>query len=119
MSLRKLAIGLLTGTAAVALAVPAGSALTIAAGGGARVAERAAATEASAAQLLDPAYLARGMCGTHGKNRGGFFKPRVLLAAATGGAQEMTREAQTDVPLWNFLGDLTYPITTKDEMAQR
>jgi tetratricopeptide (TPR) repeat protein len=119
MSLRKLAIGLLTGTAAVALAVPAGSALTFAAGG-ARVAERAA-DAGTAAQLLDPTYVARGLCGAAGKKRSAFFKPGILLAAAGDTAQQAAASAaeDDDVPLWNFLGDLSYSITTKDEMAQR
>ncbi|HET6520238.1 MAG TPA: hypothetical protein VFG47_10545, partial [Geminicoccaceae bacterium] len=120
MTFRKLAIGLLMGTAAVALAVPAKESLTATADRADAAGGATATTEATAAQLLDPAYVARGMCGIHGKNRGALFKPRVLLAAATGGTQETLQEAgDEDVPLWNFLGDLTYPITTKDELAQR
>jgi tetratricopeptide (TPR) repeat protein len=39
-----------------------------------------------------------------------------VLAAAGAEAPE---KAEEEVPLWDFLGDLSYPITTRDELAQR
>jgi tetratricopeptide (TPR) repeat protein len=73
-----------------------------------------AANETRAAELFDPAYLARGLCGARGKARTAFFKPKLLQVAARAG-----EAGGADPPLWNFLGELTYPVTTDSPMAQR
>jgi tetratricopeptide (TPR) repeat protein len=70
--------------------------------------------EADVTQLLDPAYIAAGVCGMGSKRASG-LKP-VQLAMA--GALAATAADQAP-PLWDNLGDLSYPISTRDEMAQR
>jgi tetratricopeptide (TPR) repeat protein len=73
----------------------------------------AVAKRGDPAQLLDPGYVAAGVCGK-GQKRAGAFKP--MRVAMVGSALAAIDQAP---PLWDNLGDLSYPITTKDEMAQR
>jgi tetratricopeptide (TPR) repeat protein len=103
-------------SALLMVATVAGGALALTA----LVSERAPATviDRQAAQLLDPAYLARGLCGGRGERQSRFLKPELLMAAATAAQPERPAERE-DPPLWNSLGDLTYPITTSSEAAQR
>jgi tetratricopeptide (TPR) repeat protein len=73
----------------------------------------AVANRGDPAQLLDPGYVAAAVCGK-GQQRAGAFKPMRL--AMVGSALAATGQAP---PLWDNLGDLSHPITTTDEMAQR
>jgi len=71
---------------------------------------------ARVSELVDPAFIARSVCGPSGA-RAGMFRPRVQLAAAS--ATRIEAGDDDGPPLWDNLGDLTYPITTADELAQR
>ncbi|MDX6750212.1 hypothetical protein SH611_10380 [Geminicoccaceae bacterium 1502E] len=66
-------------------------------------------------QLLDPASVARGVCGPQDRKRSTFFKPGfVQLAAAT----QATGARDADAEPWNFLGDLSWKVTaTPDAQA--
>ena len=67
-------------------------------------------------ELLDPTLIARTLCGAHGQERGGFFRPEFQLALA---GKANAREAADDgPPLWDNLGDYSYKISTEDPMAQ-
>jgi len=71
--------------------------------------------QADVTQLLDPGYIAAGVCGMGAKRTNG-FKPMQLAMA--GSALAATAADQVP-PLWDDLGDLSHPISTRDEMAQR
>ncbi|WP_207483931.1 tetratricopeptide repeat protein [Arenibaculum pallidiluteum] len=117
MNARIYAVGLLMGAASVALAAPIARSPTVDAGESGTIADDAE----NAALLLDPAFLAGGICGGGAANPGAFFKPRLILAAAQAGTQPAATAVvgEKPVPLWNFLGDLTYPVTTAQQDAQR
>ena len=102
MSTNKLRVAFLLSTALVAsgMLVGRGSAVT---------------EGADVTQLLDPAYIAAGVCGMGAKKASG-LKP-VQLAMA-GSALAATAAGQAP-PLWDNLGDLSHPISTRDDMAQR
>jgi tetratricopeptide (TPR) repeat protein len=97
-------------------------ATTVAVAGGLAVATDPpgrAAADAKVAQLFDPAYIGRTVCGGDRNARSHFFKPGLFVAAANAAEAEPAGAADDGPPLWNFLGESTYPITTKNEMAQR
>ena len=110
----KFRTGLLV-TSALATTAAVGG-LAVATGTVGRAAPSAA--EAEVAQLFDPAYLGRRVCGADGKARSQFFKPGLFVSVANAAETEPAAAADDGPPLWNFLGDSTYPITTKDETAQ-
>ena len=69
----------------------------------------------SVSELLDPGAIAAGVCGMN-RERTGAFKPmRVALATPA----EAIAESAEGPPLWDGLGNLSYPITTSSDMAQR
>ena len=104
MSAYKLAFAVLTTTAL------AGSTLSSAGGTG-------AASAPGIAELLDPAAVALNTCGPIPKRRTEMFKPGFQLAVAEAAA---TRQATSDAPpLWDDLGALTWPVTTRSGTAQR
>ena len=104
MSAYKLAFAVLTTTAL------AGSTLSSAGGTG-------AASTPGIAELLDPAAVALNTCGPIPKRRTEMFKPGFQLAVAEAAA---TRQATSDAPpLWDDLGALTWPVTTRNGTAQR
>ena len=74
----------------------------------------AVAERADPAQLLDPGYVAAGVCGK-GEERAGAFKPMRL--AMIGSAAAATSEQAP--PLFDDLGDHGHQVTTADPMAQR
>ena len=104
MSAYKLAFAVLTTTAL------AGSTLSSAGGAG-------TASAPGIAELLDPAAVALNTCGPIPKRRTEMFKPGFQLAVAEAAA---TRQATSDAPpLWDDLGALTWPVTTRSGTAQR
>jgi tetratricopeptide (TPR) repeat protein len=66
------------------------------------------------AQLLDPGYVAAGVCGK-GQQRAGAFRLK-RLAMISPAAAATTEQAP---PLFDNLGDHTHRVTTDDAMAQR
>jgi tetratricopeptide (TPR) repeat protein len=69
----------------------------------------------SVSELLDPGAIAAGVCGMGGE-RATAFKPMQLALATPADAIPDSGESP---PLWEGLGDLSYPITTDSDMAQR
>ena len=102
MASRKLKLALLLGTGLVA-------------GGGIVAWSASAPAESEAAQLLDPSYVAAGVCG-RGSRHAAAFKPLRLALIARAAAAET---ADQPPPLWDGLGDLSYRVTTGSEQAQR
>ncbi len=88
----------------------AGSTLTSAGGAG-------AGNPSGIAELLDPAAVARHACGPIPKRRTEMFKPGFQLAVAQ--AATAAQPAADAPPLWDNLGSLSWPVTTKSEAAQR
>ena len=70
----------------------------------------------AAAQLLDPAYVARQACGPV-KRKSEFFNPGFQIAAAQAATQENGQAAAPK--LYDDLGTLTDPVTTRAPDAQR
>jgi tetratricopeptide (TPR) repeat protein len=69
-----------------------------------------------AASLLDPAYVARSVCGPTPQRRTEVFKPGFQLAAGGSGT---AAPAEAGPRLRDDLGSLTFPVTTADPEAQR
>ncbi len=111
---------LLKGTTALAGLFAAGFALSVSIEqrGDKAGADFAAETERERmlAELLDPALIARTLCGSHGQARGGFFRPEFRLALA--GAAKADAPKEDGPPLWDNLGDYSYSITTDNPKAQ-
>lgn len=78
-------------------------------------AEVPAAAAGGAADLLDPAYVARQVCGPIPTQRTELYKPGFQMAAAAGGA---AAGGETGPPLYDTLGRLTYPVSTRSADAQ-
>jgi tetratricopeptide (TPR) repeat protein len=76
--------------------------------------DRAASDRDAVSQLIDPAAIAAGVCGRSDRHAT-TFKPMQLAMVSP--AEAVTGAA--DPPLWEGLGNLSYPITTDSEMAQR
>jgi tetratricopeptide (TPR) repeat protein len=92
-----------------------GSTLAGAATFGATTAQAAEAR--SAAQLLDPAYMAANICTPIPARRTELYKPGYQLTAAQAGS---TAAAATEAPvLYEELGTLSYTVTTRAPGAQR
>jgi tetratricopeptide (TPR) repeat protein len=66
-------------------------------------------------ELLDPGAIAAGVCGMGGQQVSGFKPMRLALATPA----EAIADSAAGPPLWEGLGDLSYPITTDSDMAQR
>jgi tetratricopeptide (TPR) repeat protein len=66
-------------------------------------------------ELFDPAAIAAGVCGRSDRHAA-TFKPMQLAMASPADA---VADDPAGPPLWEGLGDLSYPITTDSEMAQR
>jgi tetratricopeptide (TPR) repeat protein len=66
-------------------------------------------------ELLDPAAIAAGACGRSDRHAA-TFKPMQLAMVSPAHA---VADDAADPPLWDGLGNLSYPITTASEMAQR
>jgi tetratricopeptide (TPR) repeat protein len=80
-------------------------------------APHAADTVSGPSQLLDPAYVAKQMCGAV-QRKAEFFKPGALIAVAqAAGAAGGTPSGSP--ALRNDLGTLTIPVTTRSAEAQR
>lgn len=77
----------------------------------------ASGAENTAAALLDPAYLARNVCGPIPQRRTELFKPGFQLAAGEvgGGAAAAGHGPR----LYTNLGSMTFPITTRSPETQR
>jgi hypothetical protein len=69
----------------------------------------------SVSELLDPGAIAAGVCGMNSERTGAFKPMRVALATPA----EAIADSGEGPPLWDGLGDLSYPITTSSDMAQR
>jgi tetratricopeptide (TPR) repeat protein len=104
MSVYRLTFAVLTTTAL------AGSTLTSAGGAG-------AGNPPGIAELLDPAAVARHVCGPTPKRPTEMFKPGFQLAVAQ--AATAAQPAAATPPLWDNLGGLSWPVTTKGGTAQR
>ena len=68
-----------------------------------------------ASELLDPAAIAAGVCGRSDRHAATFKPMQLALASPV----EALAGEPADPPLWEGLGDLSYPITTDSEIAQR
>ena len=68
-----------------------------------------------ASELLDPAAIAAGVCGRSDRHAATFKPMQLALASPV----EALAGEPADPPLWEGLGDLSYPITTDSDMAQR
>jgi tetratricopeptide (TPR) repeat protein len=79
------------------------------------VMQQAAPDQEPISELLDPGAIAAGVCGMGGE-RASAFKPMQMALATPAEAIADSGEAP---PLWDGLGHLSYPITTKNETAQR
>ena len=78
------------------------------------VEQTAPSPEDRLAEILDPAQMARTVCkGLRGANRSA-FKP-VRMASTTLPAET---QAEPLPPLWDDLGDFTFPVTTANAQAQ-
>ncbi len=102
----RLTFGLLLTTAL------AGSAMAPAGGADAR-------SPGGIAELLDPAAVARHVCGPMPKRRTEGFKPGFQLATAQDAALAEAKAPASAPPLFDNLGSLTWPVTTRSETAQR
>jgi tetratricopeptide (TPR) repeat protein len=69
----------------------------------------------SASELFDPGVIAAGVCGGSAKHAT-TFKPMQLALASPA---EGVAADSAGPPLWEGLGDLSHPISTDNEMAQR
>ncbi len=85
------------------------------AGGGIFAWSGTAPGESDVVRLLDPGYLASGLCG-HGNRRAGASQPLRLAMVTAAYAAETANDTP---PLWNGLGDLHHEVTTASKMAQR
>ena len=79
-------------------------------------AQTAVAAPGAAEMLLDPRLLGSGVCRSDPKDRrAAYQRQRQLVAAAT----ERFGAAEADAPpLWDNLGDLSWTITTDNDLAQ-
>lgn len=71
--------------------------------------------------LLNPALIARSLCGEQGKKRGVFFRPELLMALSPSAwAEEVEPEvaAEDDPPLYEGMGEHNFKITTRSDKAQ-
>ena len=75
----------------------------------------AAPNNASVSELIDPAAIAAGVCGGSEKHAT-TFKPAQLAMVSPA---EAVADDAADPPLWEGLGNLSYPITTDSDTAQR
>ena len=78
-----------------------------------------AATLAGIAELLDPAAVARHVCGPTSKRRTEGFKPGFQLATAQDAALAAAKVPASAPPLFDNLGSMSWPVTTRSETAQR
>jgi tetratricopeptide (TPR) repeat protein len=77
------------------------------------------AVAAGIAELLDPAAVARHLCGPTSKRRTEAFKPGFQLATAQDAAVAAAKAPPAVPPLFDNLGTLTWPATTRGGTAQR
>jgi tetratricopeptide (TPR) repeat protein len=91
--------------------------LTSALGAAALVASGVGAVpdDQAASELFDPRIVAAGVCGRGGEHATAFKPMQVALVSPAEGVAADPADTQ----LWEGLGDLSYPITTDSEMAQR
>lgn len=99
---------LMTGTAVAAL----GTALTLSA---LEIAP-ARAARAEAASLFDPAVMAGSRCGGGSAS---YMRMFSMLGMARLGALFGSSTPKTEVQLWEGLGTLSYPISTRNKLAQQ
>lgn len=66
-------------------------------------------------ELLDPAAVARTACGPQARKRAAFFRPGPIRIAA---ATQATAAGRSDARPWNFLGEMSWKITTAVPEAQ-
>jgi tetratricopeptide (TPR) repeat protein len=78
---------------------------------------RAVTGDRSASELFDPAYVAASACGRAGKSMRNAGPPPLVLAAL-GGSAAAAAEPESP-PLYEGLGDLSWPVTTSSELAQQ
>ncbi len=71
--------------------------------------------------LLNPAYMAGALCGPSGQKHGAFFKLSETTTALNWKFWKRNEQiAPADgPPLWDNLGDYSYPISTDSELAQK
>lgn len=69
-----------------------------------------------AAELLDPGYVAKSVCGPALRRKTEVFNPGFLLAATAAAAAAVPAAAEPD--LYGDLGSLTWKVTTKSPEAQ-
>lgn len=63
-------------------------------------------------QLLDPAFVARGICGPQDRRRSAFFRPGAMRLAAVAHKEKTGR---ADARPWNFLGEMSWKVTATPE----
>ncbi len=102
MANRKLKLALLLSTGLVA-------------GGGIFAWSAMAPDEGDVVRLLDPGYVATGLCGRGNRHAAAFQRMRLAMVTAAYAAET----ANETPPLWDGLGDLSHKITTRSELAQR
>lgn len=101
MANRKLKLALLLSTGLVA--------------GGAIMGRSAMAPdESDSVRLLDPGYVATALCGRGNRHASPFRLMRLAMVGPAAAAEV----ADAPPPLWDGLGDLSYPVTTGSAMAQ-
>ncbi len=70
--------------------------------------------------LLNPAYMSAALCGKTGQQHGVLFKvPETMTALNWKFWQRSTPAPADGPPLWDNLGDYSYPISTKVPLAQQ
>ncbi len=71
--------------------------------------------ESDVVRLLDPGYVAAGVCGRGNRHASAFQLMRLAMVPPAHAAEV----ADAPPPLWDGLGDLGYRVATGSEMAQR
>src|SRR5919106_21398 len=79
------------------------------------VTQKAGPDQEAVSELLDPGAIAAGVCGGSVKHASA-FKPMQLALASPA---EAVADDPAGPPLWEGLGNLSYPITTASDLAQR
>jgi tetratricopeptide (TPR) repeat protein len=77
---------------------------------------RAVSEQRQGLELFDPAYVAASACGRAGKSMRTAGPPPLVLAALAGTAAAAEPESP---PLYEGLGDLSWPVTTSSDLAQQ
>ncbi len=75
--------------------------------------------QGNAEDLLNPAYMAAALCGQKGQQHGSHFKLPETMTAINWRFWQRNEPAPADgPPLWDNLGDYSYPVSTDVPLAQ-